>query len=210
MSQFRTLYREFLFRVVDLELIAPQGDMTKLLGQFAAFLVFLSLWFALIGVAMSDSRLAPPLRLMAVWTMEHFLIATTHAPRRPLRRAELEFHLPRSPRHFGACAFADPLPNDVPRQSDRRRFGARTHGARPGLRRRPGLALRPRPPIRGLDRALSHLRRRASARSRRVHGSGSRPRSCKHHETRRCSRSRHRSWSRHRCLPKRRPPGLCL
>lgn len=77
MSRFRTLYREFLFRVVDLELIAPQGDMSKLLGQFAAFLVFLSLWFALIGLAMSDSRLAPPLRLMAVWTMEHFLIATT-------------------------------------------------------------------------------------------------------------------------------------
>lgn len=77
MSQFRTLYREFLFRVVDLELIAPQGDMGKLLGQFAAFLVFLSLWFASIGLAMSDSRLAPPLRLMAVWSMEHFLIATT-------------------------------------------------------------------------------------------------------------------------------------
>ena len=28
--QFRTLYREFLFRIVDLELLAPQGDITKL------------------------------------------------------------------------------------------------------------------------------------------------------------------------------------
>jgi hypothetical protein len=33
--QFRVLYREFLFRIVDLELLAQQGDITKLLAQFA-------------------------------------------------------------------------------------------------------------------------------------------------------------------------------
>jgi hypothetical protein len=32
--QFRVLYREFLFRIVDLELLVPQADLVKLLGQF--------------------------------------------------------------------------------------------------------------------------------------------------------------------------------
>jgi CubicO group peptidase (beta-lactamase class C family) len=76
-SQFRILYREFLFRVVDLELIAPEGDIKKLLGQFGAILLFLSLWAGVMGLAMAGSRLAPPLRLMGVWTVEHVLISTT-------------------------------------------------------------------------------------------------------------------------------------
>ena len=38
--QFRVLYREFLFRMVDLELLSAQGDMVKLLGQFAGVLFF--------------------------------------------------------------------------------------------------------------------------------------------------------------------------
>ena len=37
--QFRILYREFLFRVVDLDLLAPQGDIARLLGQFAGEVV---------------------------------------------------------------------------------------------------------------------------------------------------------------------------
>jgi hypothetical protein len=36
--QFRVLYREFLFRIVDLEVLAPQGDVSKLAGQSAALL----------------------------------------------------------------------------------------------------------------------------------------------------------------------------
>ena len=39
MSRFRIPYREFLLRIVDLELIAPQGDMSKLPGQFTALLI---------------------------------------------------------------------------------------------------------------------------------------------------------------------------
>ena len=61
--QFRILYREFLFRVVDLELLSAQTDMSKLLGQFAALLVSMFLLLAL-----SPS---------ATWRMEHFMIATT-------------------------------------------------------------------------------------------------------------------------------------
>lgn len=69
--QFRILYREFLFRIVDLELIAPQGDMNRLLGQFAGLLVFFSSVLAL-GMFLSDSS-----RVTARWGMEHFLIKTT-------------------------------------------------------------------------------------------------------------------------------------
>jgi hypothetical protein len=58
--QFRVLYRQFLFRAVDLELLSAsaQGDISKLLGQFASLLVFVSL-------------------LAATWGIEFFLIATT-------------------------------------------------------------------------------------------------------------------------------------
>ena len=75
---FRVLFREFLFRIVDLELLAPKGDMSKLLGQFAALLIFLSLVFAGLGLFFPDSRrIEPWLTLMLTWSAEHFLIATT-------------------------------------------------------------------------------------------------------------------------------------
>ncbi|MBV8810497.1 MAG: beta-lactamase family protein [Acidobacteriaceae bacterium] len=74
--QFRVLYREFLFRIIDLELLAPQGDIGKLLGQFAALLLFVGLWVLLPTVIMSEG---PPseLTLLVTWTAEHFIIATT-------------------------------------------------------------------------------------------------------------------------------------
>jgi hypothetical protein len=44
-QQFRVLYREFLFRMVDLELLSAhaQGDIDKLLGQFASLLIIVSI-----------------------------------------------------------------------------------------------------------------------------------------------------------------------
>jgi hypothetical protein len=75
--QFLTLYREFLFRIVDLELLAPQGDITKLLGQFAALLVFISLWLALIGVLAASAQAEPGRGVVVAWAVEHLLIATT-------------------------------------------------------------------------------------------------------------------------------------
>ena len=47
--QFRVLYRQFLFRMVDLELLSAsaQGDVNKLLGQFGSLLIFLSALFSL-------------------------------------------------------------------------------------------------------------------------------------------------------------------
>ncbi len=71
-SQFHVLYRQFLFRMVDLELLAPdaQGDINKLLGQFAALLIFISLVLC-IGAGLAAGSL--PLQ----WTGVHFVIATT-------------------------------------------------------------------------------------------------------------------------------------
>ena len=80
---FRILYREFLFRIVDLELLSAhaEGDSRTLLGQFASLLVFCSLILALVaGIWASmvrSGRMPPLIRMAGGWTMEHFLIATT-------------------------------------------------------------------------------------------------------------------------------------
>src|SRR6266852_3671287 len=68
--QFRVLYREFLFRMVDLELLSAhaEGDVSRLLGQFGALLVFCSMLFSFAALGVSKHR---------PWGMEHLLIATT-------------------------------------------------------------------------------------------------------------------------------------
>jgi CubicO group peptidase (beta-lactamase class C family) len=78
--QFRVLYRQFLFRMVDLELLSADalGDSNKLLGQFAALLIFVSIFFLsgpslLVGAAQMQTEV----QQFAVWAAEHFLIATT-------------------------------------------------------------------------------------------------------------------------------------
>lgn len=65
-AQFVVLYRQFLFRAVDVELISAGGDMSKLLGQFGALLVWFSAGFGLAVMGGGASML-----------MVHFLIATT-------------------------------------------------------------------------------------------------------------------------------------
>lgn len=70
--KFRVLYRVFLLRVVDLELLSADGDTTKLLGQFAALFAAVSFMFTapliLFGGGLPQDD---------ILTMEHFLIATT-------------------------------------------------------------------------------------------------------------------------------------
>ena len=81
--QFRILYRKFLFRIVDLELLSAhaKGDSRTLLGQLASLLIFcsvvLSVVAAIWGSILSGNRLPPLVRMVGSWTMEHFLIATT-------------------------------------------------------------------------------------------------------------------------------------
>ncbi len=57
--QFRTLYRVFLLRVVDLELLSADGDPTKLIGQFATIFVTISSFFTLPA-------------LLALWVLVRF------------------------------------------------------------------------------------------------------------------------------------------
>ena len=75
--QFRALYRQFLFRVIDLDLVAPEGDVSRLLGQFAAALVFLGLMFSIGVMGLGNARLPPDKFAVVAWGLEHALIATT-------------------------------------------------------------------------------------------------------------------------------------
>lgn len=77
--QFRVLYREFLFRVVDLELLSShaQGDATKILGQFAALLILLDALFSFGVLGLGNGRTPRATILVSAWAIEHSLIATT-------------------------------------------------------------------------------------------------------------------------------------
>jgi hypothetical protein len=77
--QFRVLYNQFLFRVVDLELLSEsaKGDSTKLLGQFAALLMYVSLLFAFVGLLSGGGKLQAPQKLATNRGFELFLISTT-------------------------------------------------------------------------------------------------------------------------------------
>jgi hypothetical protein len=70
-SQFRVLFRVFLLRIVDLEIVAAEGDPVKLLGQFAALFAAISLLFSLPLIVMGQS--SPEFSRETA----HFLIATT-------------------------------------------------------------------------------------------------------------------------------------
>jgi hypothetical protein len=70
-SPFRVLFRVFLLRIVDLEIVAAEGDPVKLLGQFAALFAAISLLFSLPLIVMGQS--SPEFSRQTA----HVLIATT-------------------------------------------------------------------------------------------------------------------------------------
>lgn len=78
-SQFRILYWQSLFRVVDLDLLSPsaQGDASKLLGQLAGILIYISLLIAFGGLISDIGHMPAPQKLAASWAVEQFLISTT-------------------------------------------------------------------------------------------------------------------------------------
>jgi hypothetical protein len=65
--------------MVDLELLSASagGDIGKLLGQFAALLVFFSSWLGLATLGFGDGQKPRDVLMISAWGMEHFLIATT-------------------------------------------------------------------------------------------------------------------------------------
>ena len=78
-QQFRVLYRQFLFRMVDLELLSAsaQGDISKLLGQLAGLLIFFSSALTFGALVFNKDKMPPAQYQAAIWGMEHFLISTT-------------------------------------------------------------------------------------------------------------------------------------
>ena len=76
--QFSILYREFLFRIVDRELLSTyaKGDASQLMLQIAALLVFMSVCVSVPSLSFSAD--APVLsRVVFAWSVQHFMIATT-------------------------------------------------------------------------------------------------------------------------------------
>jgi hypothetical protein len=55
-----------------------RGDTSTLLGQFISLLIFLSLMFSVPAIYFSGTMAVPGQAfLIAGWTLQHFLIATT-------------------------------------------------------------------------------------------------------------------------------------
>ena len=74
--QFRVLYREFLFRMVDLELLSAHalGDSNKLLGRFASLLIFFSLLLTVPALGFGGKSQVG--QVFIPFAFEHFLIST--------------------------------------------------------------------------------------------------------------------------------------
>jgi hypothetical protein len=76
--QFLALYRTFLFRVVDIELLSASGDVRNLLGQFAALLAAYSFVLALFTTSsFALSTAAHSKLVVSAWGLEEFYFSTT-------------------------------------------------------------------------------------------------------------------------------------
>lgn len=82
-QQWRVLYRQFLFRVFDPEVLSAQakGDATRILGQFATLLIFFSVALSFVAILFSSARVSVETPATLIWlvtmVVQHFLIATT-------------------------------------------------------------------------------------------------------------------------------------
>lgn len=76
--QFWALYRSFLFRVIDLELLSVSGEVRNLLAQFASLLAAYSFVLALFTLSnFAESPASHSILLVSAWGIEEFLISTT-------------------------------------------------------------------------------------------------------------------------------------
>jgi hypothetical protein len=77
-STFRVLYRQFLFRLMDVEMLASsaQGDTSGLLGQFGALLVFGSVLLSWGAVAVGG-EIRRGGSAAGIWGAERFLVSLT-------------------------------------------------------------------------------------------------------------------------------------
>lgn len=72
--QFRVLYRVFLLRVIDLEILSTDGDPSKLMGQFGTVFVTISFFLCLPALLIAAGR--HPLPIDSEWMLEHFFLET--------------------------------------------------------------------------------------------------------------------------------------
>jgi predicted permease len=76
--QFRVLYRDYLSRMIDLEVLSARGELETLLGQFAAMLGAISFVFACYLVPRYGTSPLGHMRLLRLaWLDEEFLIGVT-------------------------------------------------------------------------------------------------------------------------------------
>jgi hypothetical protein len=76
--QFRVLYRQFLFRLMDVEWLSAsaRGDASGLLGQFGSLLIFGSVGLSWAAIAVGDeARRAAT--VAPVWAAERFMVSLT-------------------------------------------------------------------------------------------------------------------------------------
>src|ERR1700734_2972350 len=77
--QFRVLYRQFLLRVIDLEALSIEADVTRLLGQMAGILILYGV-LTMMGLLMDAGRvqLAPGGDMLALlWRTQHNFLSMT-------------------------------------------------------------------------------------------------------------------------------------
>ena len=79
MPHFKILYRQFLFRLMDVELLSASahGDSSELFGQFAALLLFGSLGLSYFALPYGSMKLRPEAMAASVWGVEHFMVSLT-------------------------------------------------------------------------------------------------------------------------------------
>jgi len=70
--QFRALYRVFFLRLVDLDLLSADADLTRLIGQFAVIFCTFSFVISIPLLLMNGATLV----MENAWMFEHFLIET--------------------------------------------------------------------------------------------------------------------------------------
>src|SRR4051794_20179826 len=78
--QFRILYRDFLRRIVDLDIVSASGDVEKLLGQLAAMLAAFNFTYVIVAGPKYMLSKVPAAQLRTAVSSEfEFLVASTMA-----------------------------------------------------------------------------------------------------------------------------------
>ena len=77
--QFRVLYRQFLFRLMDVELLAAsaRGDASQLFGQFASLLLLVSVIFTYGAAVYAANPKLPEEVAASAWSVEHLMVEIT-------------------------------------------------------------------------------------------------------------------------------------